>query len=66
MTHIDDTTKISELDLQNLRHLIEGYEVTHCKLKEYASCTNDQQVKNFFEKGAQSAMDNKNQLMRFL
>lgn len=57
---------LSELDLQNLRHLIMGYDVTHCKLKEYASGASDAQVKQFFEKGAQSATDNKNQLMKFL
>ena len=57
---------LSELDLQNLRHLLGGEDVTHCKLKEYASCATDTQVKQFFEKGAKSAMDNKNQLMKFL
>lgn len=57
---------LSELDLQNLRHLIGGYDVTCCKLKEYASCSTDTQIKQFFEKGAKSAMDNKNQLMKFL
>ena len=29
-------TQISELDLQNLRHLIGGYEMTHCKMDAYA------------------------------
>ena len=24
---------LSELDLQNLRHLMGGYDVTHCKMK---------------------------------
>lgn len=57
---------ISELDLQNLRHLIGGYDMTHCKLKEYAQCATDTNVKQFFEKGAKSAMDNKQQLMKFL
>lgn len=57
---------LSELDLQNLRHLIGGYDVTHCKMKEYAAAAEDTQVKQFFEKGAKSAMDNKNQLMKFL
>lgn len=57
---------LSELDLQNLRHLLTGYDVTHCKMKEYATCATDSQVKQFFEKGAKSAMDNKNQLMKFL
>ena len=57
---------LSELDLQNLRHLIGGYDVTHCKMKEYASSATDTQIKQFFEKGAKSALDNKNQLMKFL
>ena len=57
---------LSELDLQNLRHLIGGYDVTHCKMKEYASSVTDTQIKQFFEKGAKSALDNKNQLMKFL
>jgi hypothetical protein len=57
---------LSELDLQNLRHLIGGYDMSHCKMKEYASEAEDTKIKQFFEKGAQSAMDNKNQLMKFL
>ena len=57
---------LSELDLQNLRHLMGGYDVTHCKPKEYAQCASDVKVKQFFEKGAQSAMQNKQQLRGFL
>ncbi len=57
---------LSELELQNLRHLIGGYDTTHCKMKEYAAGATDSQVKQFFEKGAQSAMNNKQQLMKFL
>ena len=57
---------LSELDLQNLCHLIGGYDVTHCKMKDYASSATDSEVKQFFEKGAKSAMENKNQLMKFL
>lgn len=59
-------TNISELDLQNLRHLIGGFDTTHCKLQEYAKDANDAKVKQFFEKGSQSAMQNKQQLMKFL
>ena len=59
-------TEISELELQNLRHLIGGFDTAHCKLREYANCATDQKVKNFFEKGAQTAMQNKEQLMKFL
>lgn len=59
-------TNISELDLQNLRHLIGGYDTTHCKMQEYAKAAEDTQIIQFFEKGAKSAMDNKQQLMKFL
>ncbi|MCQ2539075.1 MAG: hypothetical protein MJ114_01370 [Acetatifactor sp.] len=59
-------SNISELDLQNLRHLIGGYDTTRCKLQEYAKQATDPQVKQFFEKGARSAMDNKQKLMEFL
>ena len=44
--------EISVLDLQNLRHLIGGYTTTHCKMTDYAS--------------QNSAMKNKQELMRFL
>ncbi len=57
---------ISDLELQNLRHLIGGYDTTHCKMKEYAQAATDEKVKQFFEKGAKSAMENKQQLMKFL
>lgn len=58
--------ELSELELQNLRHLIGGYDTSHCKLQEYANCATDVKVKNFFQKGAQTAMQNKEQLMKFL
>jgi len=57
---------ISELDLQNLRHLIGGFETSRCKMQDYAQQASDPQVRQFFEKGAKSAMDNKQQLMKFL
>ena len=57
---------ISELDLQNLRHLIGGFDSAHCKMQEYAKEAEDPKVKKFFEKGARSAMENKQQLMKFL
>ena len=59
-------TEISELDLQNLRHLIGGFETTHCKMDAYAQQAADEQVKQFFQKSAQSAMQSKQQLMQFL
>ena len=59
-------TEISELDLQNLRHLIGGYSTTHCKMTDYANQATDQSVKQFFQKASQTAKDNKEQLMQFL
>lgn len=59
-------SNISELDLQNLRHLIGGFDTTHCKMQEYAQEAKDPQIKQFFEKGAKSARENKQQLMQFL
>lgn len=59
-------SNISELDLQNLRHLIGGFDTTHCKMQAYAQEAQDGEIKQFFEKGAKSAMENKQQLMKFL
>lgn len=58
--------EISILDLQNLRHLIYGYETSHCKMEAYAQQAQDPQIKQFFQKAAQSALQNKQQLMQFL
>lgn len=58
--------EISILDLQNLRHLIGGYETTHCKMSAYASQAQDEQVRQMFLSAADSAMKNKQELMRFL
>lgn len=46
-------TELSVLDLQNLRHLIGGFETTHCKMQDYAHEAQDPQVKQFFQKAAQ-------------
>lgn len=58
--------EISELDLQNLRHLIGGYSTTHCKMTDYASQAQDPEVKKLFQDAADCAMKNKQELMRFL
>ena len=59
-------SEISILDLQNLRHLIGGYDTTHCKMQDYASQAQDPEVKNLFQDAADSAMKNKQDLMKFL
>ena len=61
-----DMSEISVLDLQNLRHLITGYETTHCKMTDYANQAQDPQVKQLFQDAANSAMKNKQDLMKFL
>ena len=57
---------LTELELQNLRHLIMGYDNSHCKMTAYASQATDPQIKQFFQKSAQSAMQTKQQLMQLL
>ena len=51
-------SEISILDLQNLRHLIGGYDTTHCKMQDYASQAQDPEVKKLFQDAADSAMKN--------
>ena len=53
-------SEISILDLQNLRHLIGGYDTTHAKMTDYASQTEDAEIKKLFQDAADSAMKNKN------
>ena len=59
-------SEISILYLQNLRHLIGGYNTTHCKMTEYASQAQDPEIKKLFQDAADSAMKNKQELMKFL
>lgn len=57
---------LSELDVQNLRHLIGGHETCYDKFTAYAEQSNDPQIKQYFQQAAQSAKENKQQLMGFL
>lgn len=59
-------SNLSELDVQNLRHLIGGTETCHAKMTAYAEQATDQKVKQYFQQAAQSAKENKQQLMGFL
>lgn len=58
--------ELSVLDLQNLRHLIGGYDTTHSKMTDYANQSQDPEVKQLFQQAADSAMKNKQDLMKFL
>ena len=51
--------EISILDLQNLRHLIGGYATTYSKMTDYASQTEDQEVKKLFQDAADYKKKNK-------
>lgn len=59
-------SQLSEIDLQHLRHLIIGYDTCSNKMQAYANEAQDPQVKQYFQKSAQSAKENKQQLMQFL
>lgn len=59
-------TDLTELELQNLRHLIMGYETSYDKMTNYANEVTDQNLKQYFNKAAQDALNNKQTLMKFL
>lgn len=57
---------ISEMELQNLRHLLLGSETDKEKYKAYAEDCTDPNVKQFFQKESQSAGQKKQTLLQFL
>ena len=57
---------ISQVELENLRHLIGGHATAEKKLRFYASQANDAQVRQMFEQSAQSAADTRKKLISFL
>lgn len=57
---------LTQMELQNLRHLISDHATSEKKLHFYASQCQDAQIKQFFEQCAQSAADTRNKLMSFL
>ena len=59
-------SEISILDLQNLRHLIGGYETCQCKMEDYASDDKVPEIRMLFHVAADSAMKNRQDLMKFL
>jgi hypothetical protein len=54
------------MELQNLRHLIGAQETSYKKMQTYAQQATDSQVRDYFEKSAQSAQNTKQQLLSFL
>lgn len=59
-------SEISILDLQNLRHLIGGFETSQCKMQDYASEAKDPEIRKLFQDAADSAMKNRQDLMKCL
>lgn len=57
---------LTQIELQNLRHLIGSHETAYQKLSTYAQNSVDPQVKDFFERSAQSAQNTKQKLISFL
>lgn len=57
---------LTQIELQNIRHLIRNHETSYQKLNTYASQAVDPQIKQVFTKSAQDALNTKQKLMSFL
>lgn len=57
---------LSQLELQNLRHLIGISQIYYQKINTYASEAVDPQIKQIFTKSMQDAINTKQKLMSFL
>ena len=59
-------SEITQVELQNLRHLIGAHDTAHQKLNTYANQCVDPQIKQVFTKAAQDALNTKQKLTTFL
>ena len=57
---------LTQVELQNLRHLIGGHDTCHQKLTAYSNQCVDPQIKQMFTKAAQEALTTKQKLITFL
>ena len=57
---------LTQVELQNLRHLIGAHETAYEKLNAYSTQTQDTQLQQMFTKAAQGALNTKQKLMNFL
>jgi len=57
---------LTELELENLRHMIGGHSTIANKLEAYAQNCSDPELKGLLERDAQSAMQSRQQLLNFL
>lgn len=58
--------KFNEMELQNVRHLLQFGEADIEKFKNYAQNCQDQNIKQFFEKSAQSCEKNRQTILNML
>lgn len=59
-------SNLTQVELQNIRHLIGAHETTFQKMTAYAEQAEDPKVKSYFKKSAKEAQQTKQQLMSFL
>lgn len=59
-------TNLTEVELQHVRHLLQFGETDVEKFNNYAQNSQDQEVKQFFEKSAQSCEKNRQTILQFL
>lgn len=57
---------LSQVELQNLRHLIGAHDTSYQKLNNYANQCVDPQIKQMFTKAAQDSLNTKQKLLTFL
>lgn len=58
--------QLNEVELQNVRHLLQFGESDLEKFKAYAENAQDQNVKQFFQQTVQSIEKNKQTILQFL
>ena len=58
--------ELTQVELQNLRHLIDTCDILYHKLNAYSSNCVDPQIKQMFTKAAQDALNTKQKLLTFL
>lgn len=57
---------LTQVELQNLRHLIGTHDISYQKYMNYASQSIDPQIKQIFSKAAQDSLNTKQKLLTFL
>ena len=57
---------ITQIELRNIKQLIEASDISYQKLSNYSSLAVDPQIKQMFKKAAQDAINVKQKLISFL